>query len=234
MCSSDLNTILDSQQKNPFFRAPISSKAQNILDIGTGQGNWAVDVAQEFPSLTVRGVDLYPPPQKWVPPNCIFEVDDITKEWNWKERFDLIHIRQLLAALTPTQIDELYKQAYDNMVPGGWIEQVEFSVDIKSMNNAMPKDSITAGLYEMFKEVCDNAGVPIDIEKTMRGSIEKAGFENVKEIEYKAPIGSWPKHKVYKDAGIMNMMSWKNGTEGMSLPTSCDLLSGAATSALTT
>ena len=117
------NTILDSQQKNPFFRSPISEKAQNVLDVGTGQGNWAIDVAQEFPNLIVRGVDLYPPPQTWVPPNCIFEVDNVAERWTWKERFDLIHIRQFMGALSTAQIDEFYKQAYDNLVPGGWIEQ---------------------------------------------------------------------------------------------------------------
>ena len=34
--------ILDSGRKNPLFRSPISGKAQNILDLGTGQGNWAI------------------------------------------------------------------------------------------------------------------------------------------------------------------------------------------------
>lgn len=33
--------ILDSRHDNPFFRAPISDP-QNILDIGTGKGTWAM------------------------------------------------------------------------------------------------------------------------------------------------------------------------------------------------
>lgn len=207
--------ILDHNTPNALFRSPISKNAQNVLDIGTGQGDWAIDVADEFPSVTVRGVDLYPPPHQCVPPNCIFEVDDITKEWNWKEQFDLIHIRQLLAALTPDQINELYNTAYDNLLPGGWIEQVEFSIDVKSMNDAMPDDAILKGWHGMFVDVCDNAGFPIEIQKTMRGRMEAAGFTNVHEKEYKAPIGAWPKRRQYKDAGIMNKMSWVNGTEGM-------------------
>lgn len=210
--------ILDSQHSNHFFRSPISSSAKTILDIGTGQGNWAIDVAHQYPHLTVRGVDLYPPPQTWAPSNCIFDVDDVTQEWQWKEQFDLIHIRQLLAAFTPAQTDALYKRAYDNLAPGGWIEQAEFSIDIKSQNDAMPADSILASFAGMFGDVCDRAGVPIDIQKTMRGRIEAAGFTNVQEKEYKAPIGGWPKNRVFKDAGTMNMMSWKQGTEGMSSP----------------
>ena len=32
--------VLDSKQENRFFRAPIGEKAQNILDLGTGNGAW--------------------------------------------------------------------------------------------------------------------------------------------------------------------------------------------------
>ncbi len=42
--------ILDSQEGNPLFHSPISEKAQNILDCGTGNGSWALDVADNFPS----------------------------------------------------------------------------------------------------------------------------------------------------------------------------------------
>lgn len=36
------------------------------------------DVADRYPNTTVTGVDLYPPPQTFVPPNCVLEVDDAT------------------------------------------------------------------------------------------------------------------------------------------------------------
>ena len=37
-----LMLILDSQQSNTLFRSPLSAKAQNVLDIGTGDGAWYV------------------------------------------------------------------------------------------------------------------------------------------------------------------------------------------------
>ena len=100
-----------------------------MLDIGTGGGEWAIDVADRFPNLTVHGVDLYPPPQTWVPPNCIFEVDDLTKEWTWAEKFDFIHLRTMTGSFTRAEWTALYKRAYENLNPGGWIEQLEFDVD---------------------------------------------------------------------------------------------------------
>ena len=60
----------------------------------------------------VRGVDLFPPPAPWVPPNCILEVDDITQEWTWHLPFDLIHMRLLDAAFTPEENEEVLDQCY--------------------------------------------------------------------------------------------------------------------------
>jgi hypothetical protein len=65
------------------------------------------------PTATVRGVDLFPPPITWIPPNCFFEIDDILQSWSWRDPFDLIHLRLLDIAFTPEETDHLYKQCYE-------------------------------------------------------------------------------------------------------------------------
>lgn len=67
------STLLDADQRNPFFRSPLPATAQHILDVGTGPGEWARQVADMFPNTMVLGVDLTPPPDDWVPSNCKFE-----------------------------------------------------------------------------------------------------------------------------------------------------------------
>lgn len=42
--------ILDCQRENPLFRSRLSENAQNVLDLGTGQGDWAIAVADKFPN----------------------------------------------------------------------------------------------------------------------------------------------------------------------------------------
>ena len=41
--------ILDSDRENSLFYSPIPLDAKHILDIGTGDANWAIDVADEMP-----------------------------------------------------------------------------------------------------------------------------------------------------------------------------------------
>jgi len=43
-----------------LYLAPISSNPRRILDIGTGTGIWATDMADKFPDAHVIGTDLSP------------------------------------------------------------------------------------------------------------------------------------------------------------------------------
>ncbi|KAJ5492785.1 hypothetical protein N7539_001531, partial [Penicillium diatomitis] len=172
------------------------------------------DVADQFPNATVRGVDLFPPPINWVPPNCLFEVDDVQKPWTWKEPFDLIHIRQLLGSFTPDEWRDLYQQCFENLVPGGWIEQMEFDVRVRSDDASLPPNSVLAGWGETFISCAARAGRPLTTQETMRASIESVGFVDVHERLYKVPLGPWPKDQLLKEVGLLNLEHWKAGLEG--------------------
>ena len=82
--------------QNHLFLAPINPNPAQILDLGTGTGVWAIDVADLYPSAIVTGTDLSPIQPTWVPPNVRFEIDDMESEWTYSpDTFDLIHIRGL-------------------------------------------------------------------------------------------------------------------------------------------
>jgi ribosomal protein L11 methylase PrmA len=62
-------------QLGALHLAPIG-RPQRILDVGTGTGVWAIDVADQYPSAIVVGIDLSPVQATWVPPNVKFEVSN--------------------------------------------------------------------------------------------------------------------------------------------------------------
>lgn len=46
-CSHLVALVMDSDQENPLFRSPVKDP-KNILDLGTGLGNWAMYVDLSF------------------------------------------------------------------------------------------------------------------------------------------------------------------------------------------
>lgn len=78
----------------------------------------------------------------------------------------------------------------------------------------MPPDSALATIAEKFIDAAEDTDNDVDTADTMRGLIEEAGFMDVQEKVTKVPIGPWAKHPIYKQAGGVNMISFKSGVEG--------------------
>ena len=48
-----------------LYNAPIGTAPKRILDIGTGTGIWAIEVADELPDAEIIGTDLSPNQPSW-------------------------------------------------------------------------------------------------------------------------------------------------------------------------
>jgi cyclopropane fatty-acyl-phospholipid synthase-like methyltransferase len=62
------NEIFLMLMQNKLYTAPLDHP-QRVLDVGTGTGIWAIDMADRHPEAEVRGVDLSPIQPRWVPRN---------------------------------------------------------------------------------------------------------------------------------------------------------------------
>jgi SAM-dependent methyltransferase len=128
-----------------FHKAPIPSTCERILDIGTGTGIWAIDMAIKFPKAEIVGTDLSPIQLEWAPENCRFEVDDAEREWvdHRSASFDFIHARNLAQSITdwPLVMSEAFRYRelcfmplgigltiFRCCKPGGYVELSELSV----------------------------------------------------------------------------------------------------------
>lgn len=63
----------------------------------------------------------------------------------------------------------------------------------------------------------ERSGRRIDTLNTMRSSIEKVGFVDIREKAYKWLIGVWPKDKKLKEAGMLNFHIWSSALEGQGM-----------------
>lgn len=117
------------------FAAPIGQPT-SILDVGTGTGRWAMEMAQTFPDANVIGLDVKPPamderaerrPDADVrPPNYTFVAGNLFEGLPFGEKsFDFVHQRLLFTAIPHGRWSWVASELMRVTRPGGWVELVD-------------------------------------------------------------------------------------------------------------
>ncbi|KAK5114621.1 hypothetical protein LTR85_010198 [Meristemomyces frigidus] len=177
-----------------LFLAPLlKDNLHDVLDVGCGTGLWAMDVADENPQAQVLGFDLR------VPPNCKFLVDDVNSDWVFAEKYNLIHSR----AMTPGVRDwsRYFRQAYDQLKPGGYIEFHEVSVPAVCTEAASNPTPYLVQWSAGAAEAGHVSGLDFTAPKKLEGLLQATGFTNIKVQWQNWPVGTWAKGAKNKHIG---------------------------------
>ncbi|KAB8248064.1 S-adenosyl-L-methionine-dependent methyltransferase [Aspergillus flavus] len=205
------NLLLDGK----LYLAPIPEDVEQVLDIGTGTGIWAIDFADTHPAARVIGTDLSPIQPTWIPPNLHFEVDDCCDDWVYgKDSFDFIHVRGLYGCVADW--DKFYKEALDHLKPNSYLEQVEVSVVPKS-DDGSTNNTVFEEWGRVSLQAGDAFGKTLRIVDEAKEKMIKAGFVDVQEHRFKCPVGPWAKDPRLKVLGKYNRLQWEMGIEGWSM-----------------
>ncbi|KAK7423261.1 hypothetical protein QQZ08_009157 [Neonectria magnoliae] len=202
--------------EDKLFLAPIARNPGKVLDVGTGTGVWAIDFADQYPEAEVIGTDLSPIQPPWVPPNVKFMIDDCLLDWTWPEDyFDFIHIRALYGSVADW--GALYKKAFQHLKPGSWFEDHEMGVKLQSDHVQFPEDHVFNELSSLVYEAGEKTGRTFRICEghTMKEYMEEAGFVDVVEKKFKAPLHVWPKDPKLQQAGLLFQMAFDESLEGL-------------------
>lgn len=117
------------------FAAPIAQPA-SVLDVGTGTGRWAIEMAFAFPDANVIGLDVKPPavderadrrPDSDArPPNYTFVAGNLFEGLPFAEKsFDFVHQRLLFTAVPHDRWPWVARELTRVTRPGGWVELVD-------------------------------------------------------------------------------------------------------------
>lgn len=202
-----------------LINVPLAKKTARILDIGTGPGDWAIEMSAAYPGATIIAtdigvfdgglgstIDL---------PNVSFQLDDARDEWTYHEPFDLIHLRGLAGAFSDWA--SIYKQAFRHLTPGGYIEITDADPAADSITFPDSGDSYLGIYASAMRSAAEASGHPRDLCHLVPDVLTKAGFSDVRIIERTIPVGLWPEGPREKTLGKMALIALLEGLEAYSM-----------------
>ncbi|KAL1854552.1 hypothetical protein Plec18170_004642 [Paecilomyces lecythidis] len=173
-------------------------------------------MAEQHPNSEILGIDLSPIQPSWGPPNCRFIVEDVELDWSYGgQKFDFIHSRGMIACIM--DYNRMYRQAFDHLVPGGWIEVQEFETRMQS--NAPCEGSKRKHIDEWLRyldEATVSVGRPLTVAGEQRQHLIDVGFEDVAEDIYPIPFGTWPKDPKFKELGRFQLAQMLQAVDSLS------------------
>ena len=173
------------------FAAPIQTP-MSILDVGSGTGRWASEMARLFPNANVIGADIAAPNPDAVQPdeagrpdNFAFIQGNVLEGLPFPDgAFDFTHMRLLLFAIPETRWPDVVRELVRITRPGGWIEMVETG---PQQNGGPAMDQIVQWVTQASLRRGINPLLGPHIGDFLRG----AGVANVVTRDIALPVGAY-------------------------------------------
>lgn len=187
------------------------------MDIGTGTGQWAIEMGDEFPNAEVQGTDLSPIQPSSVPQNVHFFVDDASEN-DWvlpPNYFDYIHTRVMLGSFT--DFKAIIARSFHYLKPGGFMESQEVMSTPYCDDGTMPDDWTFKEWTNTLDDAAMQADRPLRIASRLKRWYQEAGFVDVQEKVLKMPMNPWPRDRHLKILGRMSEDNWLAALQALSL-----------------
>ncbi|KAG8910987.1 hypothetical protein FRC01_005997 [Tulasnella sp. 417] len=189
----------------------------NIVDLGTGSGVWAMEMARKFPHSKVLACDIVLPgyPKESIPSNCCFEFLNINKDMGKLQPiFDVVHWRLVEPATVDS--DLFFYDVARILRPGGIFIAVaanprlldETGTVIPLKREGDPKYSHFQHLMKKVNDYQFAEGPP----RLLHGHWDEVlgrnpNFQDFKVEEFLIPSGPWEEGMTYKRREIAEMMN---------------------------
>ncbi|KAN0072430.1 S-adenosyl-L-methionine-dependent methyltransferase [Elaphomyces granulatus] len=200
-------------------KVPVPAGACRILDVGTGPGDWTLEMAEQYPDAEIVATDISvfdSGPARMGMPNVCFQLDNAEDEWTYRDPFDLVHLRGLSGAFRDWS--SVYRRAFRHLKPGGYIEiaDADPAADAIYVPNA-PKNSYCSILIATMRSAADVAGYPRDGGHLRPRALTAVGFEDVRTSEMTVRVGTGLQDPRERAIGKMTLVGLLEGLEARSL-----------------
>jgi hypothetical protein len=110
----------------------------------------------------------------------------------------------------------LFKSAYDNLNPGGWIESQETIIYFQSIDGSIEGTALQRWNALLLQGI-QRMGRSATEALRCKTYLAEAGFVNLKEKKFAVPMNPWAKGKDQKAIGAMQMANNLEGIDGFTM-----------------
>jgi ubiquinone/menaquinone biosynthesis C-methylase UbiE len=172
-----------------------------VLDLASGSGLWAMEVARQYPEVEVIAVDISEPltgyarayaKVRGVEENLRFDVMNILKPLDFPDAsFDLVNARTLFSSLFPADWLPLLQECKRILKPGGVLRLTELE---RSMTTS-PASERFWDLYVRALQVSGRtfaqSGPFVGIVARLGPLLTQAGFGHIQECSHSPLVAAW-------------------------------------------
>lgn len=168
----------------------LSPETKTILDIGTGTGVWAVEMAARYPGSQIIGIDISKIQSNIVPGNVRYMIADIEKPWEVDDgQADFVHMRDITGGIRDWP--GLVTQAYQKLKLGGMVEMTEVRTTVHDFDGKFDDADMCPSFTKLFRTMYEKVNMDFDPSPKFPEWLHTAGFENVTQRTEIIPIGDW-------------------------------------------
>ena len=169
------------------YLAPLPPALRTIVDVGTGTGIWAGEIARLFPESLVVGLDVDAAPfGKAAPDNCLLRTGNILKGLPLPDAFaNFTHQRLLVLAIPDSLWPEVVRELVRVTRFGGWLELVETDARVQAGG---PMTERVFGWIEAVRQARGLLGKPVEHLGVL---LQQQGLQEVESQQIPLKIGLW-------------------------------------------
>lgn len=104
-----------------------------------------------------------------------------------------------------------FRQAYDNLAPGGQIELQDCILPVFADDGTLPEESSLKRWGFLLNEAFRGNNRPMDSALYYQQQLREAGFVDIGTVREKWPSNRWPRDKKYKQIGKSPLSNWRCG-----------------------
>ncbi|GCE49729.1 methyltransferase family protein [Thermosporothrix hazakensis] len=163
-------------------------KAQSVLDIGSGPGEWVLEVARHYPHLSVTGIDISQTMTAYANTiaadqdvsNARFQIMDARQKLDFpSESFDIVYTRLMSSFLRTDDWVPVLRECYRILRPGGILCSNESELGVTTAPAMTRYTGLFAEALRRTGKCFSPEGISIGITAVQHRLLAEAGFTRI-------------------------------------------------------